>query len=179
MAEVGRKVRIGGLSKTVGLHPNWLRKLADEGVIPSEKSEKGQRLFDIEMVQVALNVRARQKQSTQAGAGLEVLHGRAQWGKNFQLAGLEEDKVWNQIATELKLDRRSNIANTISYAITAMINNAVDHSRGTSATIRFWANETFWAFEIEDDGRGVFSNLMEGLGLEDRFNSLRMESDGQ
>ena len=32
----------------LGLHPNTLRKYADEGIIPSIKNEAGQRLYDVQ-----------------------------------------------------------------------------------------------------------------------------------
>jgi hypothetical protein len=60
-----------------------------------------------------------------------------------------------------------------------MLNNAIDHSRGECVIVRFWVNTQFWAFEIEDDGQGVFTNLMQGLGLEDRFNALQELSKGK
>ncbi len=172
-------VRIGQLSKIVGLHPNWIRKLADEGVIPSEKTPKGHRIFNVEKVKAALSVRAGQKQSLKAGAGLSVIHGTPQWEKSFEIAGLEEDKVWKRIVNDLVLDTSSQVANTFSYAVTEMLNNAIDHSRGLFVIVRFWANSQIWAFEIEDDGQGVFTNLMQGLGLEDRFNALQELSKGK
>jgi hypothetical protein len=172
-------VRIGQLSEIVGLHPNWIRKLADEGVIPSEKTPKGHRIFNVEKVKAALSVRAGQKQSLKAGAGLSVIHGTPQWEKSFEIAGLEEDKVWKRIVNDLVLDTSSQVANTFSYAVTEMLNNAIDHSRGLFVIVRFWANSQIWAFEIEDDGQGVFTNLMQGLGLGDRFNALQELSKGK
>lgn len=178
-AVVTKRVRIGELSKLVGFHPNWLRKLADDGVIPSEKTAKGHRLFDVEKVRVALSVRAGQKQALTAGAGLEVLHGPPQWEHSFLIAGLEEDKVWKSITKDLALDESLLVANTFSYALTEMLNNAIDHSHGVFVSVRFWANEQIWAFEIVDDGQGALTNLMQGLGLEDRFNALQELSKGK
>lgn len=174
-----KKVRIGELSKLVGLHPNWLRKLADDGIIPSEKTAKGHRLFDAQRVAVALSVRAAQKQALTAGAGLEVLHGPPQWERSFQVAGLEEDRVWKSITKDLALDESLLVANTFSYALTEMLNNAIDHSQGVLVSVRFWVNDEIWAFEIVDDGQGVFSTLMQGLGLEDRFHALQELSKGK
>ena len=173
------KVRIGELSALVGLHPNWIRKLANDGIIPSEKTPKGHRIFDVEKVKTALSIRSGQKQSLKAGAGLKVLHGPPQWEKSFQIDGLEEDKVWKKITHDLSLDVSSQVADTFSYAVTEMLNNAIDHSCGRSVIVRFWANAQIWAFEIEDDGQGVFTNLMQGLRLEDRFSALQELSKGK
>lgn len=173
------KVRIGELSQVVGLHPNWIRKLADDGIIPSEKTPKGHRIFDIDQVQIALSVRAAQKQSLTAGAGIGILFGPPQWEHVFQIAGLEEDIVWKSIILDLGIDESSRVSTIFSYAFTEMLNNAIDHSNGENVIVRFWQNPKKWAFEIEDNGQGVFSTLMRGLNLEDRFAALQELSKGK
>ena len=177
--ETTKTVRIGELSKIVGLHPQWIRKLADDGIIPSQKTLKGQRTFNVEQVKIALSVRSAQRQFMTPGAELAVLLGPPQWSRTLELAGLEEDQIWKSISSDLNLDHTSNVANTLSYAFTEMLNNAIDHSQGKTVEVRFWKSDQKWAFELIDDGQGVFSNLMHGLQLEDRFHALQELSKGK
>lgn len=172
------KVRIGALSKAVGLHVNWLRKLTDDGTIPSERSSGGQRFFDVEMVRAALEIRATRARS-QRGVGVSVSEGKPAWERTYPLLGLEEDLVWSQVVKDLVLNMRSPAADAMPYAFSEMLNNAIDHSDGTFVTVKFWANEILWAFEILDDGCGVFANLMKGLGLNSLHESLQELSKGK
>lgn len=171
-------VRIGALSREVGLHPNWIRKLADDGVIPFERSPGGHRLFDTGAVRAALARRAIAR-GVAPGVGASALLGSARWEHRFPLPDLEEDRVWFELTADLSLDRSAAVARTMSYAFTEMLNNAIDHSGGTSVLVRFWADEHVWAFELHDDGEGVFAHLKTGLGLADEFTSLQELTKGK
>jgi len=47
-----------------------------------------------------------------------------------------------------------------------MLNNAIDHSGGSEATVEVWSRADEIAARIADDGRGVFAHLREGLDLD-------------
>ncbi len=171
-------VRIGVLSREVGLHPNWIRRLADDGLIPFERSPGGHRLFDVSAVRAALARRAITR-GMAPGVGASSALGSPVWERAFLLPDLEEDRVWLQLTADLSLDRTVPVARTMSYAFTEMLNNAIDHSGGARVLVRFWADTHVWAFELQDDGEGVFAHLKTGLGLADEFTSLQELTKGK
>jgi hypothetical protein len=59
-----------------------------------------------------------------------------------------------------------------------MLNNAIDHSGGTQAQVRFWVGDVF-AFEIVDDGVGVFRHVRERLGLPDDLAAIQQLAKGR
>jgi anti-sigma regulatory factor (Ser/Thr protein kinase) len=94
-------------------------------------------------------------------------------------SGIEEHLVWRQINDVLHLDEGSPAGTALPYAITAMLNNAIDHSQGTTATVAVWATPDDLTFRISDDGQGVFAHLRRGLGLVDDFESISALSKGR
>ena len=173
-----QKLRVGDLAEQVGMHINTLRRLANTGLIPSERTAGGQRLFDVQAVKNALEVRAAVAHSNQgkgAGANLSM----PTWEREFDLEGLEEHLVWEMIKEELKLDMSVRAADVMPYAFNEMLNNAIDHSGGTKVNVRFWADDKVWAFEIADDGYGVFGKIKDGFGLETVFESSQELSKGK
>ena len=66
-----------------------------------------------------------------------------------------------------------------AYAFTELLNNAIDHSRGTTADIRVGTDgEVLW-FSIEDDGIGAFASVMEKFGLATPLEALQEISKGK
>jgi hypothetical protein len=60
-----------------------------------------------------------------------------------------------------------------------MVNNAIDHSKGTEVQVRWFIRESILAFEIEDDGIGAFESLRESRGLKDDFEAVGELSKGK
>ena len=60
-----------------------------------------------------------------------------------------------------------------------MLNNAIDHSRGTRVDVRWYLNENFIAFEVADDGVGAFRNMAETRSLESEFDAIGELSKGK
>ncbi len=60
-----------------------------------------------------------------------------------------------------------------------MLNNAIDHSSGDKVVVSVWVTADQWCFEIADDGRGIFANLIEGLKLGSEFIALEELSKGK
>ena len=70
-------------------------------------------------------------------------------------------------------------ADILPYAFTEMLNNAIDHSEGAVAKIRFWRNSQFWAFDIVDDGVGVFRKISDNFNLAGPIESIGELSKGK
>ncbi len=103
---------------------------------------------------------------------------------HYNLEGLKEDEVWTQENAELRrrdpkiLDNR-HIPPILNFAFTEMLNNAIDHSRGTRVDVRWYLNENFIAFEVADDGVGAFRNMAETRSLESEFDAIGELSKGK
>jgi len=172
------KLRIGELADQIGMHVNSVRRLANAGLIPSERTEGGQRLFELEAVKNALEVRAAVNQSHQGkGAGSQITP--PAWERKLKIKGLEEHVVWEMVKEELALDMSVGAADIMPYAFNEMLNNAIDHSGGEFVNVKFWADDDNWAFEITDDGQGVFRKIKDGFNLDTVFESSQELSKGK
>ncbi|MEK6649269.1 MAG: DUF4325 domain-containing protein [Actinomycetota bacterium] len=171
-------VRIGQLARAVGLHENTIRRLADAGIIPSERTEGGQRVFNIQAVEDALAARSKNRHPSRL-ARIAVKGDTASWEKTVSLPGLQEHEVWLEIVRMLKLDGGCGAADIIPMAFNEMLNNAIDHSEGSEAKIKFAVTPDVWSFEIVDDGCGVYSKIMKEFKLENRFESVAELSKGK
>ena len=103
------------------------------------------------------------------GAGRGSRYVRAvELHRTYGLAGLREDEVWDEVSGDVAAigDMRPNVAKTLRFAFTEMLNNAIDHSAGTEAVVTA-ATEPRFSFRIVDDGVGAFRHLASRLGLED------------
>jgi len=175
---MSERVRIGQLARAVGLHENTIRRLADAGIIPSERTAGGQRVFNIQAVKDALEVRSKNRHPSRL-ARVVVKNDIADWEKSVSLRGLQEHEVWQEIMQMLKLDAGCGAADIIPMAFNEMLNNAIDHSEGTEVKIKFEVAPDFWSFEIVDDGCGVYSKIMREFKLENRFESVAELSKGK
>jgi len=173
-----RKLRIGEVADQIGMHVNSVRRLANSGLIPSERTSGGQRLFELEAVKNALEVRAAVNQSNQ-GKGTWALVSAPAWEHKFKIKGLEEHIVWEMIKQDLRLDMSTGAADIMPYAFNEMLNNAIDHSGGQFVNVKFWAEKENWAFEITDDGLGVFGKIKDGFNLDTVFESSQELSKGK
>ncbi|HUW87372.1 MAG TPA: DUF4325 domain-containing protein [Candidatus Paceibacterota bacterium] len=172
------RVRIGQLARAVGLHENTIRRLADTGIIPSERTEGGQRVFEIEAVEDALATRSKNRHPSRL-ARIVVKDDTVGWEKTVSLPGLQEDEVWQEIVQMLDLDTKCGAADIIPMAFNEMLNNAIDHSEGSEAKIKFAVTPDVWSFEIVDNGCGVYSKIMREFKLDNRFESVAELSKGK
>jgi DNA-binding Lrp family transcriptional regulator len=96
---------------------------------------------------------------------------------HYSLVGLREDIVWSSEFAELKrrdpivLDN-PNVGKDLQYSFTEMLNNAIDHSKGVNVDVRWFVTDKMIAYEIEDDGIGVFRNVREERNLESDVDSI-------
>jgi anti-sigma regulatory factor (Ser/Thr protein kinase) len=95
--------------------------------------------------------------------------------RRFRLAGLEEHRVWEQLAADIARIRplAADEARSLQYAVTEVVNNAIDHSRGRAVEVAV-------AFEpsgatvvtVRDDGVGVFRRVCEDFGFASAYEAI-------
>ncbi|HEX6468575.1 MAG TPA: DUF4325 domain-containing protein [Streptosporangiaceae bacterium] len=163
---MARLVRVGEVARELGVSASRLRQLADKGVIPSERSAGGHRVFNPGAVRSAL-------------ARLTVLESASprwtlpDWERVLAIHGLEEDVVWRVVVADILQDRLSREAmSTANYAFTEMLNNAIDHSGAESVRVAIWVSRVELRCEIFDTGVGALPHLKDGLHLEDVYDAL-------
>ncbi|GAB3284837.1 STAS-like domain-containing protein [Kineosporia babensis] len=160
-------IRISEVARELGVSPSRLRQLADSGVIPSERSAGGHRLFDPGAVRSALA----QLMSTSDFSSRRW--SRPDWHRTLELSGLQEDVVWQDALAEALHDRMSQEGrSTAAYAFTEMLNNAIDHSGAEEVQVSVWISRVEARFEVADRGRGALPHLRERLALSDLYDAL-------
>lgn len=178
-------ISIGALASRVGLSIQWVRHLADSGEIPFTLTTGGHRRFDPEAVRRALDARnARIHGGSASNSSSPVIEslvpGRsADWDRTLRLAGLEEHQVWRDVHRGLQIDTEIASGAIVRYAFTEMLNNAIDHSRGTSARIQVWIDPERLVAVISDDGVGIFANVRSALGLGSDLEAIAELSKGK
>ena len=134
---------LGITRQAVNLH---LRRLLDSEQVVKTGSTRGARYF-----------------SHSAAPQPEV------FAAKFPLNGLEEARVYERVAITLNLRRRlrPQVERIAHYAFTEMLNNAIDHSEAAKCRVEVHLSAGRMAFEIREDGIGVFGSIAGKLGLED------------
>ncbi len=99
----------------------------------------------------------------------------------YPRAVIAEDRVWDEISTRHPAigglpDRARSIT---QYAFTEILNNAIEHSRGTTVSVRIHQTTAGLSFEIADDGVGIFENLKKLLGFKSELEALQQVSKGK
>jgi len=96
------------------------------------------------------------------------------FGRQYLLKGLEEDKVFQEIAMLLSLKKRLriNVFEIARYAFTEMLNNAVEHSRSDRCKIEMKTDQYEFSFKIKDFGKGIFSTIAGKFDLPDENSAL-------
>ncbi len=89
--------------------------------------------------------------------------------RTLPTSGLDEAKVWDEIAARLNLRRslRPNVESIVHYAFTEMLNNAIEHSESDRCAIRFALEAGAASFTVRDPGIGVFHSIASKLHLPD------------
>lgn len=160
----GQQARIGDVARDLGISITYARKLADAGVLPHRLTPGGHRVFDLARAREAFQRRRRMR-------ALEL---------ELPLAGLQEDKVWNDLQAQDPAEHATEQARVIArYAFTEVVNNAIDHSEGTKVTIRWQPGPEILRAEILDDGVGAFERVRIALALPDHRSALAELSKGK
>lgn len=103
---------------------------------------------------------------------------------HYDLAGLTEHHVWLEESAELRrrdLEILDNprIQPLLNFVFTEMVNNAIEHSRGSVLDVRWYLTDTSIAFDIVDDGIGAFKNMAEERDLPTEYDAIGEISKGK
>lgn len=88
---------------------------------------------------------------------------------DFPLEGLREDEVWSEhIEPLLEGQIPENVFWMWNYCFTELLNNAIDHSEGTSVVIGVFKPSSDAVITlIRDNGVGIFRKIQEAFSLDD------------
>lgn len=96
--------------------------------------------------------------------------------KNYSLQGLEEDRVFRDLALILQLKKNLSrqTFEIIQYAFTEILNNAIEHSNSKTGNVKLIINQYDLQFRIRDFGIGIFCSILKKFKLPDE-NAAIME----
>ena len=93
-------------------------------------------------------------------------------GRRYPLKGLEEHTVVDEFIAPLIESLPDNVKQIIYYGATEMLNNAIDHSEGTSVTVIVEVDVQRVLIIISDDGVGIFNKIQKSFHLENPEDSI-------
>ena len=118
----------------------WLAKLKREGIITSSGVGRGVRY------QLAVSASVQ-----------EV----------YERAGLNEDRVWRGLVAPQLADLPPNVRDVWHYAVTEMVNNAIDHSGSERISVGLVRDALNTSAYVADEGEGIFLKIQRALNLYD------------
>lgn len=148
---VDRLVSTGVLAADLGVSPSWIRALTESGVLSATRTPGGHRRYAL-------------YRSREAFARYQA-DADARFERSYPRDGLEEHLVWQDMLAPLDLEPDSAALTILRYAVTEMVNNAIDHSGGSSVAVSAATSRGHVSITVMDDGVGVFEHLARGLGL--------------
>lgn len=153
---------IGTVAARLGMSVSWVRAAVESGRLRCTVTKGGHRRFRPEDVESLRQ---------------ELLAERV-WSRRYALEGLEEHLVWTDVERVLGV---SGPALTVArYAVTEMVNNAIDHSGGSTLVLTATLDDLGRAVvTVADDGRGVFRTVALGLALATDLESLAELTKGK
>lgn len=87
--------------------------------------------------------------------------------------GLQEERLWKQLSDRTPIkDLKGNVRNILHIGVTEIVNNAIDHSLGTSVETRVIRSDGSIGFEVIDNGIGIFKSVMEKFFLKTPFEAI-------
>ncbi|NRF66679.1 ATP-binding protein [Aquincola sp. S2] len=86
--------------------------------------------------------------------------------RRYPLQGLQEDLPWVQDFAG-RFELKANVARIAQHVFTELLNNAIDHSGGSSVTVSMRQTPTQLQLLVSDDGRGVFNTVAERFNITD------------
>jgi anti-sigma regulatory factor (Ser/Thr protein kinase) len=102
------------------------------------------------------------------------------FNKTYQLQGsLAEDKVWRNDILPLVQGIKENVINICQYGFTEILNNAIDHSEGTTIVIDVDVYIDFIDISIIDNGVGIFNKIQKEYHLDDPLHAILELSKGK
>ena len=89
-----------------------------------------------------------------------MVESRTLLARQYAIRGLEEDRVWNDLRENLD-PIPENVREIVAHGMLEMSNNAIEHSGGTTVSIRATRTGQKLSIQIGDDGCGIFQHLIE------------------
>ena len=83
-----------------------------------------------------------------------------------------EDTVWRMEIEPLLSDVSRSVRDIWQYGFTEMLNNAIDHSSGTSVRIVIARTAVDTRITLDDDGEGIFRKITRELQLDDERHAV-------
>ena len=118
----------------------WLAKLKQQGKVDSSGVGRGVRYHLVTLAQVR---------------------------QVYPRAGLSEDRVWREAIAPALHDLPVNVRDIWHYAVTEMVNNAIDHSSSERVTVQLLRDALNTTVYIADEGEGIFLKIQRALNLFD------------
>jgi len=91
----------------------------------------------------------------------------AQAQQVYPRAGLHEDRVWRELIAPVLTDLPANVRDIWHYAVTEMVNNAIDHSGSEWVTVELLRDALNSTVYVADEGEGIFLKIQRALNLYD------------
>jgi anti-sigma regulatory factor (Ser/Thr protein kinase)/biotin operon repressor len=98
---------------------------------------------------------------------------------DYRIAGLAEDRVWTRDIAPLLQGAPREIVDICHFGLTEMVNNAIDHSEGTSVGVRIARDPERITIGVSDDGVGIFRKIAAAFELPDERLALLELSKGK
>ncbi len=93
--------------------------------------------------------------------------------------GLDEAQVWRIYAEPCLQGVPDNVLRICEHGFTEMINNAVDHSEGTTIDFVVTRSARKVTLTVADDGVGIFQKIKSRFNLEDKRHAILELSKGK
>ncbi|MFT8638242.1 MAG: DUF4325 domain-containing protein [Pseudoclavibacter sp.] len=153
---------IGAAARRLGITVPRLRALTDSGKISATRSAGGHRRYRAERLDAEwarLQAPARDTRPVQ-----ELFRETAPLHNGD--VPLHEDELWTAASHALPATITPEARRILAYAATEMLNNAIEHSRGTQVELALAARDGGTSIiTVRDDGIGAFAAVAEHFGL--------------
>lgn len=87
--------------------------------------------------------------------------------RDYPRAGLQEDLIWRELVAPVVARLPDNVRDIWHYAVTEMINNAIDHSGASEVRVQVRSDELATEVVVVDEGEGIFAKIQRAFGLHD------------
>lgn len=84
----------------------------------------------------------------------------------------QEHEIWESVGQKVAADLAFEENAIANYGFTEIVNNAIDHSEGTTVDVEAYRTAVSIAFSIEDDGIGIFHKIAAAMKLSDPRQSV-------
>lgn len=98
--------------------------------------------------------------------------------RRYQIAGLSEDLPWSQDFSPF-FNLPHEVLRMTQHAFCELLNNAIDHSEGSSVTVSLRQTPSQVQLLVSDDGRGLFDKINNLFSIDDPHTAMLELSKGK